>query len=142
MTGIETPTWLWAVILAGVFSAVQAVLLLLFNLWRTALAASQREITTGLKEDVARLDQWLIAKEEVDLQFKRDEYAKAITNINESLWTVRTTVSQNEKDIDRLREWRHATVDPCIPRAIDELQRRIDRLEARTFNGSNNGNKS
>ncbi len=36
---------------------------------------------------------------------------------------------QSEDFIDELRRWKHETVDPYIPRAMDDLERRISRLE-------------
>jgi hypothetical protein len=34
---------------------------------------------------------------------------------------------------DGLRLWKHMTVDPYIPRAVDELVRRVDRIEEKVF---------
>ena len=38
-------------------------------------------------------------------------------------------VSQAEQFIDELREMKHMKVDPYIPRAVDDHERRITRLE-------------
>lgn len=40
-----------------------------------------------------------------------------------------------EADILDLRKWKHTVVDPYIPRAVDEHERRINRLDAKVFNG-------
>lgn len=40
-----------------------------------------------------------------------------------------------EKNADGLREWKHLTVDPYIPRAVDDHHRRLEHIERRIFNG-------
>lgn len=44
-------------------------------------------------------------------------------------------IGRTETDIKELREWKHVVVDPYIPRAIDEHERRINKLDAKIFNG-------
>lgn len=34
-----------------------------------------------------------------------------------------------QKDVEGLRNWKHIVVDPYVPRAIDEHERRINRLD-------------
>lgn len=48
---------------------------------------------------------------------------------------IRSLEERLVKSIDELREWKHTVVDPYIPRAIDEHERRINRLDSRVFNG-------
>lgn len=36
-----------------------------------------------------------------------------------------------EEFIEELRDWKHETIDPYIPRAVDDLERRITRLESK-----------
>jgi hypothetical protein len=38
-----------------------------------------------------------------------------------------------EVNVGGLRLWKHTTVDPYIPRAVDELDRRVGRLEDKVF---------
>jgi hypothetical protein len=38
-------------------------------------------------------------------------------------------VDNVEKDVQGLRNWKHVVVDPYVPRAIDEHERRINRLD-------------
>lgn len=44
-------------------------------------------------------------------------------------------VGRTESDIKELRQWKHVVVDPYVPRAIDEHERRINKLDAKIFNG-------
>lgn len=48
---------------------------------------------------------------------------------------IRTLEERLVKSIDELREWKHDVVDPYLPRAVEEHERRINRLDARVFNG-------
>jgi hypothetical protein len=34
-----------------------------------------------------------------------------------------------QKDLEGLRNWKHVVIDPYVPRAIDEHERRINRLD-------------
>jgi hypothetical protein len=36
-----------------------------------------------------------------------------------------------EKDLQGLRDWKHIVVDPLIPRAVEEHERRLNRLDQR-----------
>lgn len=44
-------------------------------------------------------------------------------------------IDTHEKDLEGLREWKHMTVDPYLPRAVDDHHRRLERLERKVFNG-------
>lgn len=48
---------------------------------------------------------------------------------------LRERVSASEKNLEGLRDWKHLTVDPYIPRAVDDHHRRLDRIESKVFNG-------
>ncbi len=45
--------------------------------------------------------------------------------------TQAARLSTAEGEIDRLREWKHVTVAPYIPRAVDDLKEMLDRHEER-----------
>jgi hypothetical protein len=126
------PPWVWTAALA----ALQALLLLLFKLWQNAEDAKHKEIIRGLREDIVRLEQWTKDKEKFDYEFRHDEYGRAITGINEKLWPAVTKIEALEKETESLREWKHMVIDPYIPRAIDEHERRINRLDQKVFNGN------
>jgi len=59
----------------------------------------------------------------------------AYTAVRVRIATLAETIRGLEKDMDSLREWKHVTVDPYIPRAVDEHERRLGRLDAKVFNG-------
>jgi hypothetical protein len=69
----------------------------------------------------------------------------AIATLGGKLWEhvvkcgdIHSRISRNEvkieaaeKDMQGLRDWKHITVDPLIPRAVEEHERRINRLDTR-----------
>jgi len=57
------------------------------------------------------------------------------TAVRVKIATLAETLRGLEKNVDDLREWKHTTVDPYIPRAVDEHERRLGRLDAKVFNG-------
>jgi phosphoenolpyruvate carboxylase len=140
------PEWIW-VALVG---AVQVIMGWLVVTLRAAdqaqivelklkVTEKEKDITTinatllpmvnqvrQLKDDQARVDQleqWIQAKE------------NAITGINEKLLPMVNQVKQLEEDRTGIRAWKHLVVDPYIPRAVEEHERRINRLEGKVFNG-------
>jgi len=44
---------------------------------------------------------------------------------------IATRLERVEEDILDLRRWKHESVDPYIPRAVDDLKERVDRWEAK-----------
>jgi hypothetical protein len=102
------PEWIW-VALVGAVQVIMGWLVV------TLRAADQARI--------AELKQWIQDKED------------AITEINEKLLPMENQVKQLEEDRTGIRAWKHLVVDPYIPRAVEEHERRIDRLEGRVFNG-------
>lgn len=52
------------------------------------------------------------------------------------VWSLLTErIRRLEIEIDRLRKWRHELVDAYLPRAVDEHEKRLNRIEPRVFNG-------
>lgn len=87
----------------------------------------------GMRVGIVRLETQIIAVAANLL--KHDEYAFAIANINSKLLPLEVQMKLTEKMIQELRDWKHDLVDAYIPRAVDEHERRINRLDAKVFNG-------
>jgi len=88
-----------------------------------------------VRRDISKLEKWTKEKDQFDYQFRHNEYASTITKINAELWPLREKVANMEGDQEGMREWKHMVIDPYVPRAIDEHERRINRLDAKVFNG-------
>lgn len=88
------------------------------------------------KERMVRLEQWTHDKEKFDYEFRHDEYDRAIADINKVIWPTATKVEQLEESEKDLRGWKHTVVDAYLPRAVDEHERRLNRIESKLFNGS------
>ncbi len=114
------PAWAYAAIIG-------AVQLLVVGLIVALRAADQ--------DRIAKLEQWIRDKEKYDHEFRHDEYAVAITTLNSKIWPMENQIKQLEKNQDGLRLWKHEVVDPYIPRAVDEHERRLERLDRKVFNG-------
>jgi hypothetical protein len=99
-----------------------------------ALGKLQVQLDAAIVQ-IGKLQQWTSDKEKFDHAFRHDEYAQAITSINVSLWPLVKQVEIMERSIEELRAWKHDVVDPYLPRAVDEHERRINRLDAKVFNG-------
>lgn len=94
------------------------------------------EVKGDMKEaqnKIAKLDQWTHDKEMADVLFRRDEYMRAITDINTKLWPLAEQVKALDKNIDGVLEWKVA--DAYLPGAVDEHERRLNRIESKIFNG-------
>lgn len=63
------------------------------------------------------------------------EDVQKIAAINAMLLPLAEKVANIEEDQTGLREWKHMVIDPYVPRAIDEHERRINRLDVKIFNG-------
>lgn len=83
----------------------------------------------------ARFDQRTKDKDEFDYKFRHGQYVNDITAINTLLWPLATKMEVVEKDIEGLRDWKHLVVDPYVPGTINEHDRRLNRLDAKVFNG-------
>jgi hypothetical protein len=59
----------------------------------------------------------------------------AYTAVRVTIATLIEKARTLEKSVDELREWKHEVVDPYIPRAVDEHERRLNKLDSRVFNG-------
>lgn len=51
------------------------------------------------------------------------------------LATMKARLDAVEKNAEGLRDWKHLTVDPYIPRAVDDHHRRLEHIERKIFNG-------
>lgn len=82
------------------------------------------------------------AKSEVHLQYadeQRAEIKRDIKSLQEGDTLRRELLERTvraEKDVQDLRDWKHTTVDPYVPRAIDEHERRLNKLDSKVFDGS------
>lgn len=83
----------------------------------------------------ARFDQWIKDKTQQDHDFRHNEYSPAITKINSDLWPLLKQMEAVDKRVDELKEWKHLVGDAYLPRAVDEHERRINRLDQKVFNG-------
>jgi len=63
------------------------------------------------------------------------EYVNTITAINKELWPLLQQVKTLEKDQQGMRDWKHLVVDKYLPRAVEEHERRLNKLDAKVFNG-------
>lgn len=111
------PEWLWSIVIGVV------VIGLVVALRKTDL------------DRISKLEQWTKDKEKFDYEFRHNEYAPAITHINSDLLPLMKQVEILEGEQKKAEQWKHNVVDPYIPRAIDEHERRINRLDAKIFNG-------
>jgi len=114
------PAWAWAGVIG--FSQVIFVGLLV------ALRKSD-------ERRIENIEKWTKDKERFDYQFRHDEYQTTIAKIYVALYPVIEKVETLEENVKELREWKHDVVDPYIPRAVDEHERRINRLDSKVFNG-------
>jgi hypothetical protein len=85
------------------------------------------------------------AKAEVHLQYanqQRDEIKRDIKSLQEGDTLRRELLERTvraEKDIQDLRDWKHDVADPYVPRAIEEHERRLNKLDSKVFNGPDRG---
>lgn len=110
------------------------ILLLIGVVWTFLRKENAATNASVVKLETATL-QWQRDKEKFDHEFRHDEYAPAITSINAKLWPLVKQVEVLEGEQRKVEDWKHNTVDPYIPRAIDEHERRINRLDSKVFNG-------
>jgi hypothetical protein len=52
-----------------------------------------------------------------------------------SIATLSEKVRSNTEEIDRIRKWKHEIGEAYLPRAVDEHERRLNRLDVKVFNG-------
>jgi hypothetical protein len=111
------PEWLWSITVGLV------VLGLIGLVWR----AQEKRIKD--------LEDWRRDKEKVDYEFRHDELAPVIAGINRDLLPLVKQVEVCEKRVDELKDWKHDVADLYLPRAVEDHERRLNRLDARVFNG-------
>lgn len=80
-----------------------------------------------------RVDQWMRDKEKAESDFRTIEYAPVIAGINKQLWPMDERVKTLEREQVKVEEWKHATVDPIVPRAVEDHERRLNRMEDVVF---------
>jgi len=59
----------------------------------------------------------------------------AYTAVRVAIATLTQKVLNLTEEVTRLRAWKHLVVDPYVPRAIDEHERRLNDLQRKVFNG-------
>lgn len=114
------PPWAWAAIAA----LVQIIFVGLIVAIRSADQAR-----------IVKIEQWIKDKEKFDHEFRHDEYARAITDINLAMLSTKISIGQLEKILDDLRRWKHDVGETYLPRAVDDHERRLNRLDTKVFNG-------
>lgn len=114
------------------------IMLLIGVVW-----AFLRKESTATNADISKLEtrfeQWTKDKEKFDYDFRHDEYGPAIDGINSKLLPLVSQATTTEKRVDELKDWKHEIVDAYIPRAVDEHERRLNRLDLKVFNGHKSG---
>lgn len=111
------PEWLWS-ILVGV-----VVVGLIAALRRTDL------------DRLNKLESWTKEKERFDYEFRHNEYSPAITRIHSDLLPLLKQVSGIDQRVAELKDWKHDIGEAYLPRAVDEHERRLNKLDAKVFNG-------
>ncbi len=90
------------------------------------------ELDRRLDEKLANSDKQRMAFHDENRQ-KLNEIShttKAIFTHSLDLVRINERVSVLEKRSQYMDEWKHETIDPYIPRAVDDLERRINKLES------------
>jgi hypothetical protein len=82
-----------------------------------------------------RFEQRTKDKDQFDYEFRHNEYSPAITRINSDLLPLMKQVEEIDKRVEELKKWKHGVVDTYLPRAVEEHERRLNRLETKIFNG-------
>lgn len=113
------------------------VILPLIGVVWTFLRKEISDARLAISQFEARFEQWKRDKEKFDYEFRHNEYSPAISRINGDLWPLMKLVEGIDKRVGELKEWKHVVADAYLPRAIDEHERRINRLDAKIFNGHN-----
>lgn len=112
-----------------------AIVAALFSLCGLLIGVIWKIVRAEIASMNTRFEQWTKDKEKFDYEFRHNQYVPAINAINLKLWPLAEKVENVETRVDELKEWKHLTVDAYIPRAVDEHERRINRLDAKVFNG-------
>lgn len=114
------------------------VMLLIGVVW-----AFLRKESTATNADIAKLEtrfeQWTKDKEKFDHDFRHDEYGPAIDSINGKLLPFIAQMAIIDKRIDEVKDWKHEIGEAYLPRAVDEHERRLNRLDLKVFNGHKSG---
>ena len=92
-------------------------------------------LATDLAKLEGRFEQRTRDKDKSDFDWRHGEYSQAISDINLRLYPLPKQLEALEKRFDILNEWKHKTGDAYLPRAVDEHERRLNRLDLRVFNG-------
>lgn len=85
----------------------------------------QSAVTVALRE----LQKDMEERDEKANKFRETAQDK-LTDIMIKLSPVEVRISQVEKDLQGIRDWKHVVVDPFVPRAIEEHERRLNRMES------------
>lgn len=99
------------------------------------LLARVDAIADALNKLEGRFEQRTKDKDEFDHKFRHGQYVNDITSINTKLWPLIQKVDDLEKRLDGLHEWKHVVGESYLPRAVDDIERRVEKLEGRVFNG-------
>jgi hypothetical protein len=83
----------------------------------------------------ARFEQRSKLKDEADRDFRHTRYASDVSMINMKLWPLDQKVEDMEKRLDGLHAWKHVVGEAYLPRAVDDIERRVGKLEGKVFNG-------
>lgn len=122
-------------------SAIGILLSVVLALVAYLLKEDRQRIKNLEKDSVSRAD---FAQKIAELQSERmrlhtenrgklDEIVQTTREINThsvDLGRIDERLGHVEAYLDYLKQWKHLTVDPYVPRVLDDHDRRINRLEA------------
>jgi hypothetical protein len=84
-------------------------------------------------KDAEREKSWWEWRRALDQTIReREEHSRANTD---ALVRSEERVKTLERRMEAMTLWKHTVVDPYLPRAVDDHHRRLERIEARVFNG-------
>lgn len=102
----------------------------------TAVLVSRLDANTAeLGKLEARFEQRTKDKDAFDYAFRHTQYVNDISGINVLLWPLVQQVKNLDERLDSLHKWKHQVAEAYLPRAVDEHERRLNKLDAKVFNG-------
>jgi hypothetical protein len=114
------PTWAWAII----FGAIQAVII---GLWQALRFADQRRI--------AKIEQWVEDNKNAFDKFQTNVYTPKLESLSKDVWQTMAHHADLDSRVASLHGWKHEVGEAYLPRAVDDIEKRVERLEHKIFNG-------
>ncbi len=117
------------------FALLVALVGVIFNGLRERIKSRLDASTLEIAKLEARFEQRSKERNEIDYAFRHTQYVNDINSINVRLWPLGQKVEDIEKRLDSLHEWKHVVGEAYLPRAVDDIERRVGKLETKVFNG-------